>query len=96
MNRNKSQKICIDSIFLRYKAGVTHAVAAFIGIQICFDRHPTGIPYGITVFYIEVTATLIVWNVVVAVTCQAQQLCIFIETVPATGVGNQRKEIRAA
>ena len=96
MQRDKGRLRDRQVVFFRSNDRIAHAVAAFIGIQICFDRHPTGIPYGITVFYIEVTATLIVWNVVVAVTCQAQQLCIFIETVPATGVGNQRKEIRAA
>ena len=44
-------------------------------------KHPAGIPYGVAILYIIVVSVAVVRHVVVAVSGEAQELCILIEAV---------------
>ena len=91
--RNKSGKICRNSVFGRKKTAVAKAVAALIRIQGGLCRLPARIPDGIAIFNIIVPAVLVCRRIVITVAGQTQKLCVFVETVAAAGVGNQGKEI---
>ena len=61
-------------------------MVAGIRIQIGLCRLPAGIPYRIAVFDIVIFAICVVWNIIVAVSCNAQKLGIFIKAVSAAGI----------
>jgi len=63
---------------------------ALIGIQIGLCGHPSRIPDRITFLNIVVMAVAVERDIVIAV---SGQLCVFIKTVAAAGVGDQGKEI---
>ena len=71
-------------------------MAAFIGIHRRTGRHRAGVPYNAVVLNIVVFAIGIQGKAVIAVSGKAEQLCVFVEAVAATGVGNQRKEVSAS
>ena len=71
-------------------------MTAFIGIKFRLRRLPSGIPDGIVVLNIEILPVVIIGNTVVAITCDTEKLCILIEGVTASGVGNQAEEVIAA
>ena len=66
---------------------------ALIAVEISLGGLPPGIPDGISIFYIYVLSVSVVRNVVVAVTGDPEQPCIFIEGIASAGIGNQCEEV---
>ena len=89
VHRNEGQNACLYIPFRRSETAVTKAVSAFVGIQLCSGRLPSGIPDAFAILNIEVLAVIIIGNVVVTITCKPQKLCILIESIAAAGVGDQ-------
>ena len=67
--------------------GVAHAVAALVAVKLGLNGAPAGVPYGVSVLYVEVSAAHINGNVVVAVTRDAAQTSVLIEHISARSVG---------
>ena len=91
--RHKSSKLRLDFVFRSSKTAVTKSMTAFITVKLCFDRLPGGCPDCIAMPDKVIAAICVSRNIVVAIACQAKQLCIFIEAVSSACVGNQREEI---
>ncbi len=92
-NWNESGQFGVQAVFAALKCGVAHAVAAFIGIKVSLGRHPARIPDAVPFFDVIVVAVTVIWDIVVTVSCQAQQLCVLVKAVASAGVGNQGKEV---
>ena len=71
-------------------------MAALVGVELRLGRLPAGIPEGVAFLNIEVLAVAIERHVIVAVAGEAQKLCILIEGIASTGVGNQGEELVAS
>ena len=93
VDRNKSSQLCREIILGTAEGGISHAVMALIGIQLGLCGHPSRIPDRIAFLNIVVMAVAVERDIVIAVSGQAQKLCVFIKTVAAAGVGDQGKEI---
>ena len=78
------------------ETAVAKSMAALINIKRSAGWHCTWIPYGISIFDIVVFSVGIYRDIIVAVTSDTEQLCIFIEAIAAAGVGNQCEEILGA
>ena len=65
---------------------------ALIGIQLGLCGHPSRIPDCIAFLNIVVMTVAVEQDVVIAVSGQTQELCVFIKTVSAAGVGDQGKK----
>ena len=94
--RHKGKNRSFNIILCGMKAAVTDAVAAFIAVELGVGRLPAGIPDLGSIFYIEILPVVIIGNIVVTVSGETEQFCIFIETVAAACIGNQRKEVRVS
>ena len=68
-------------------------MSAFIGIKLCAGRHKSRIPDGSVIVNIVIFSVGIVWDIIVAVAGDAEQLGIFIEAVASAGVGDQAEKI---
>ena len=93
VDRNKSGQLCGEIILGTAEGGISHAVMALIGIQLGLCGHPSRIPDCIAFLNIVVMTVAVERDVVIAVSGQTQELCVFIKTVSAAGVGDQGKEI---
>ena len=93
VNRNESLKSCFYIILGSCDDCVSKTVAAAVGIQLSLCRLPSRVPYGITIFNIVVTTTGIQRAVVVTVSGDTHQFCIFVERVSAGRIGDQAEEI---
>ena len=93
MKRNKSSQIRMNSIFRGNKTAVAKSVTAFVRIQLCFYRLPSGSPYSSVVTDEIITSVCVCGYVVIAVSCQTEKFCIFVEAVSSACIGNERKEI---
>jgi hypothetical protein len=91
--RNKGKKIAGDILLSALKYGITHAVAAFIGVQLRFGRLPAGIPDGIPVFNIDVFAVAVIGLVIIAVSGDPEELGVLIEGIASAGIGDQTEEV---
>ena len=96
IHRNECEQVSLYTVFGRTEAAVADAVAALIGIQLGLGWFPARIPDGIAIFDIVIFSISVVRDIVVAVTCDTKQLCIFVEAVSAAGIGYERKEIVAS
>ena len=43
-------------------------------------------PDGFAVFYIEIFSTIVCWYIIITVTCQTAEFCVFVKRVTATCV----------
>ena len=93
VHRHENFLLCSQPILLRCDHRVSEAVAAAVLIQFCLNRLPAGVPHGFPFFYIEIVPSAVHGTVVIAVTCQSQELCILIEAVAACRVGNQAEKV---
>lgn len=64
-------------------------MAALVGVQFSLRRLPAGVPYGISVLNVQIFTVDVGRYVIITITGQTQQLCIFIESISAAGVGYQ-------
>ena len=95
-HRNKCRDLRSDLILLAGDDSVAHAVSAGIAVERCSGRLPAGIPDRIAILNIEVMSVRIERRVVVAITCEAEKLGVFIKSVSAAGIGNQCEEFFTA
>ena len=79
----------LQTLFRRNKPCIAHAVMAFIAVKICPRGLPAGIPDRIVIFYENVFAVAVSGHIIVAISCNAQKTCIFIEGIAAASIGNQ-------
>lgn len=68
-------------------------MSAFVGIQLRAGWHESRVPDGSVIIDIVIFSVGIVWNIVVAVTGNAEQLGIFVEAVTSAGVGDQAEKV---
>ena len=90
--RNEESSLSLESVLLAGDDGVAHAVAALVAVELGLYGGPAGIPDGVAVLDVEVSAAHVYRDVVVAVTGDTAQTSVLIEAVSACGVGYQRKE----
>ena len=90
---NEGQKVAGKTVLSAFKYGIAHAVAAFIGVQLCFGRLPAGIPDGVPVLYIDIFAVAVIGLVVIAVSGDPEELRILIKGIASAGIGNQAEKI---
>ncbi len=74
---------------------VSHAVTAAVAVQFGFHRFPAGVPHGIPVLDVEISAAVIHGHIVVAVTGNAAQAGIPVKTVAACRIADQAKKLFA-
>ena len=77
-------------------ACVVHTMAALIAVERCAARFPSRVPHCVTVLDVEIAAVVVHRHVVVAVACDAAELCVFVERVASGSVGDQREEVLVA
>jgi hypothetical protein len=65
---------------------------AFIGIQVFSDGHPAVGPDVSAIIDVEVTATVVYRDIVVAVTGYSSQARVAIEAIAARGVGDETEK----
>ena len=94
---NKEGHVCLQTVFGAVEGGVTHAVAAFISVQLRFRGEEPGVPcFFACLLNIIEAAALVAGHCIIPVAKNALQLGIPIEAVAAGRVGNHAKEIFAA
>ena len=83
---HKKEYGSLHAVLASRDACVAHTVAALIGVERGAAGFPSGIPDGVAVFQVEVASVVVHWHVVVAVTCNAAELGVFVEAVASGGV----------
>ena len=64
-------------------------MTAFIKVEWCLARFPTGVPDGVTFLDIEITPTIVHGDIVVTIPCEAAEFGILVETVAAGCVADE-------
>ena len=80
---NKEEHLCGDTVLSALNGGIVHTVTALVEVKRSLAGFPAGIPYGVTVLYVEVPAARIHRHTVITVACDAAELGILAETVAA-------------
>ena len=89
LERYEEQHASLNAIFTTCDAGVTHAMTALVEVERCLAGLPSWIPHGVAILDVEITATIVHRHIVVAITRDATELGILVETVTSSSVGNQ-------
>ena len=82
-----------DVVLRAFDHRVAQAVPAAVSVELCLNRLPAGIPYGISILYIKMKALLIQRAVVVAVARDSPQSGIAVEAVAAGRVAQQGEKV---
>ncbi len=96
IQRDKGKDGGFDSVLAAAEPAVAKAMAALIRVEPGSRRLPCRIPEGIAVLNVEILAVAVVWDIIVAVACDAEQLCILIEGIAAHRVGDNTEEVLVA
>ena len=88
VNGNKGKKFCRQIVFGGTEPAVAHPVTAFVGVCRGFGGHCSGIPDGSVVVNVIILSVGIKRNGIIAISGNAQQLCVLVEAVAAAGIGN--------
>ena len=91
--RDKEKRFGTKASFLPTNAGIAHSMAAFIKVQRRLARLPARIPDRIAVLDVEIAATSVHGNAIVAIAQDPPELGVPAETIAAGRIGNQGKEI---
>ena len=96
-HRHKESYLSPKAILAAVEGGIAHTVTAFVSIQSRSGGQETGVPGFFAGFLNVVKASAVVTGYrIIAVTQDTLELCIPIEAVAATGVGNHAKKVLAA
>ena len=71
-------------------------MTALVRIQLGLRGLPARVPYGVPVLNVQIFTVDVGRYVIITITGQTQQLCIFIESISAAGVGYQTEKLIAA
>ena len=81
------------AVFLTGDAGVVQTMPALVFVQRRLAGLPSRIPDSSTVHYIKIAAYGIHRNAIISISGDTAELGVFVKIIPASGVGDQTKEI---
>ena len=82
----------LNAVLASCYAGIVESMTALIAVERGLAWFPTWVPHYVAVLYIEVTAAIVHWHVIVAVARNAAEFGIFVERVTSCRIGNKTEE----